>query len=103
MRDTSVSREIAFRVRDLINRHGTSQSALAKELGWPQQRLSRRLTTADYGAPFTADELAQVATALGVPLSALLPTESAPPPSESEYAEMDPDRCQADWEEVGSL
>jgi hypothetical protein len=31
------------------------------------------------------------------------PTGLAPPPSASEWEEMDPYRCEADWAEVGSL
>lgn len=75
MADRTVSREIAQRIRNEITRQGTSQTAVARSLGWPQQRFARRLTTADYAAPFTADEVTEVARVLGVPLSTLLPTE----------------------------
>jgi transcriptional regulator with XRE-family HTH domain len=76
MADSDVSREIAQRVREAIDRQGTTQVAIARQLGWPQQRFARRLTSAEYAAPFTAAELTEVARVLGVPLSTLLPDET---------------------------
>lgn len=73
MTESDVSREIAKRVRDQITRSGMSQAAVARALGWQQQRLARRLTSADYGAPFTAAELTQVAEVLGVPTASFIP------------------------------
>jgi transcriptional regulator with XRE-family HTH domain len=62
-------RDIAKRVRDAITRSALTQTEVAQRLGWPQQRLSRRLTAADYAAPFSAWELAEVATVLNVPVA----------------------------------
>ena len=59
---------IAEEVRVLLARRKLSQRALAELLGWQQSQVSRRLggTT-----PFTADEIAEVADALGVPVETL--------------------------------
>jgi transcriptional regulator with XRE-family HTH domain len=72
MRDENAPREIAKRVRLAIRVSGLTQLEVARRLGWPQQRLNRRLTEADYAAPFEAAELAQVAGVLGVPPSQFL-------------------------------
>lgn len=79
MRVDDTQREIAKRVRDAIDRAGISQSELARRIGWPQPRLNRRLTPADYAAPFTAAELVDVAAALGVPVAELYPAPAPAP------------------------
>lgn len=53
-------------------RQGISQQALADRLGWLQNRLSRRITDGKTAVPFTVPELAEVADALGVPVTKLL-------------------------------
>lgn len=53
-------------------RQGISQQALADRLGWLQNRLSRRITDGKTAVPFTVPELAEVASALGVPVTRLL-------------------------------
>jgi hypothetical protein len=59
-------------------RQGISQQALADRLGWPQARVSRRIAV-DGGKnptiPFDVAELADVARALGVPVTRFLPAE----------------------------
>lgn len=72
--DTLAGR-IAQAVRAEMARQGLTQEELAIELGWTQRRVSYRLT-ADH--PIDATELEQIAAALGVPLSALWPTDDTP-------------------------
>lgn len=57
-----------------MGRQGLSQTALAIKLGWPQPRLSRRLTDGKTGVAFTVTELTAIAEALGVPVTQFLPT-----------------------------
>jgi transcriptional regulator with XRE-family HTH domain len=55
-------------------RQGLSQVALAERLGWPQARLSRRISDGKHTPiPFDVAELNAVATALGVQISQFLP------------------------------
>lgn len=75
--DQLVAGRIAAEVRAEIGRQGMSQQALADRLGWPQPRLSRRLTDGKTAVPFTVVELTAVASTLGVPLAQFLP--AAPP------------------------
>jgi transcriptional regulator with XRE-family HTH domain len=53
---------VAEEIRVHMLRGRLTQSALARKLGWPQQRLSRRLTGA---VPFDICELFEIADALG--------------------------------------
>lgn len=74
--DADPARHIAREVRVEMVRQELSQQALAERLGWDQRRVSRRLTGE---VPFGAVELVEVATALGVPVTQLLPaTEPTP-------------------------
>jgi transcriptional regulator with XRE-family HTH domain len=80
MGDDNAQREIVTRVREAIHRAGLSHTEVARRLGWPQQRLARRLTSADYAASFSAAELVEVARVLDIPAADLLP-RSAPEPA----------------------
>lgn len=62
---------VAIEVRAEMTRQKVSQAALADRLGWPQQRVSRRITGA---VPFDVTELAAVAAALGVPVARFIPS-----------------------------
>jgi transcriptional regulator with XRE-family HTH domain len=66
---------IAQAIRAEMVRQNITQEELAAKLGWTQRRVSYRLT-ADH--PIDAAEVEQVAAALGVPLSTLLPADDAP-------------------------
>jgi transcriptional regulator with XRE-family HTH domain len=54
-----------------LTRQGLSQRALARKLGWSQQYLWRRLAGT---FPLSTTDLEDVAAALGVPVTKLLPT-----------------------------
>ena len=75
--DQRVGHRIAINVRVEMTRQQMSQQTLADRIGWHQTRLSRRLTPGTTWVAFTVDELAEVATALGVPMTQLLPPELA--------------------------
>ncbi|KRQ41405.1 hypothetical protein AOT85_24435 [Mycobacteroides sp. H054] len=51
-----------------------TQATLAHEVGMRQQALSRRMAG---HAPLSVDELARIAEALGVPITALIGSEPA--------------------------
>jgi len=67
-----LARRIARRIRAELAERGLTQTDLAARLGWQQQKLNRRLTGA---VAIDAAELEQVAAALGVPVSQLIPTD----------------------------
>lgn len=69
--DTLAGR-IAQEIRAEMSRQGVTQEALAARLGWTQRRISYRLT-ADH--PVDATELEEIAAALDVPVTQLLPAE----------------------------
>lgn len=73
MTTTSYATTVAGNVRAEMGRAGFTQTRLAAHLGYVQQALSRRLSGA---IPFDVAELATIATALGVPLEALLSVDS---------------------------
>lgn len=70
-----IAEHIAAEVRAEMARQRLSQQSLAVHLGWPQPRLSRRLTSGKTSVPFTVDELSAVADALGVPVTTLIPAQ----------------------------
>lgn len=70
-----LARRIARQIRAEMGRQELTQTMLAERLGWQQQRLGRRLTAA---VAVDATELEQIAAALGVPVSALIPTDDTP-------------------------
>lgn len=68
-------------VKDSINaemtRQGISQRELARKLGFSQQYMWRRISTAKRAdMEFTPSELERIADALGVPVTTFLPTAS---------------------------
>lgn len=71
MRQTPAE-QVAEAVRVELARRRTSGRAMARELGWSFTTTARRLNGS---SPFDIDELDAVARFLGVPVSALLPTE----------------------------
>lgn len=66
-------RDVAAEVRAHLGRQAKSQRWLSEQTGIGAPGLSRRLKG---DRAFTLDELACIADALGVPMSALLPTEA---------------------------
>jgi transcriptional regulator with XRE-family HTH domain len=60
---------VVAEVRAEMGRRRLSQEDLAAELGWTQEKVSRRLTGT---VTFSTNEVEQVATALGIPLSQLV-------------------------------
>lgn len=67
--------EIAQAIRAEMARVGTTQEELADKLGWTQRKLSYRLTA---DSPLRAHEVVDIAAALGVPVSDLLPPVTDP-------------------------
>lgn len=67
---TSLQNSIASLVRDVVAAQGLTQQTLAERLGEGQWWVSRRLTG---DVPISAPELMRLATALGVPITRLLP------------------------------
>jgi transcriptional regulator with XRE-family HTH domain len=63
---------VAAEVRAEMARQEIPQRVLAERLGWPQPRLSRRVTSGPTFVAFTIDELAEVARALNVPVTQFL-------------------------------
>lgn len=66
----SLAEAIARAIRVEMTRLGITQEVLAQRLGWTQRRVSYRLT-ADHAVDVT--ELEEIAAALGVPITTLLP------------------------------
>ena len=66
--------DVAAEVRALLGRQDKSQRWLSEQTGIGAPGLSRRLKGE---RDFNLDELSSIATALGVPLSALLPERVA--------------------------
>lgn len=60
----------AERVRAELEARQISGRALARTLGWKRSRTARRLNGSH---PLTVDELAAIATYLGVPVASLIP------------------------------
>lgn len=73
----SFARRMAAEIRAEMARQGMSQTALCERLGWQQQRLSRRLSLGATLVPIDSVELAEIAQALGVPASQLIPGDPA--------------------------
>lgn len=69
--DRAAARRIAGEVRAEMSRQRKSQRDLAEQLGWPQPRLSRRLTG---DVDMRVGELEAIATALGSPVTQFLVT-----------------------------
>ncbi|MFG2054801.1 helix-turn-helix domain-containing protein [Micromonospora sp. NPDC048930] len=67
---------ISEAIRVELARRRMSQRALADATGLSQSYIGRRLTGE---MPFTTDDLALIAKALGVPVLALLPAADAAP------------------------
>lgn len=69
---SSLAGHIAREVRAEMARQGISQEALAERLGdgWYQRRVSRRLTGE---VAINLDELEQISSALGMPVSHFMP------------------------------
>lgn len=67
----SVTAAVAAEVRAEIARKQISQDKLAAQVGCSRQSLNRRLTGA---TPFDVAELAAIAAALDVPVTAFLPS-----------------------------
>jgi transcriptional regulator with XRE-family HTH domain len=65
--------QVAAEVRAEMARQRLSGRALAARLGWPQNRLSRRLAG---DIPFTVDDLAAIAALLEVPVTRFFATPS---------------------------
>lgn len=65
----TTTRRVASNVRAEMARRNHTQQTLAQAVGKTQQSLSRRLSGQ---TSFTVDELADIAAALGVNLSALV-------------------------------
>jgi len=65
---------VAESIRVELARRRMSQRALAEATGLSQSYIGRRMTGE---MPFTTDDLALIATALGVPVLALLPAAAA--------------------------
>lgn len=78
--DRLVASRIAAEVRAEMGRQNMSQQALADQLGWPQNRVSRRLNGGAALTPFTVIELMAVAAVLDVPMANFLPEAAATPP-----------------------
>lgn len=78
MRLNDTAQAVAAEVRAEMARQGVSQTALAERLGWPQPRLSRRLTDGKTAVPFEVAELVAVADALDVPVIQFLPADPTP-------------------------
>lgn len=66
------SAEVGANIRAEIARRGIHQTDLAAQLGISQSALSKRLRGT---TPLDINEVADIAAALGVPLSTLLPSE----------------------------
>lgn len=71
---TSRTHPVVLKLQRIVADQGISKSELARRLGWGRMQLHRRLAGQ---APLTVVELEQIAVELGVPLSALIPTDSA--------------------------
>lgn len=72
---TAFEKAVASEVRAEMARQQVTQKALGEKLGWPQQKLSRRVSGA---VPFDVAELDAIAVALGISVMKLLPeTEAA--------------------------
>ncbi len=70
---------VAGEVRAEMARQKRSQDNLATELGWTQAFLSRRLTGK---LAFSTNEIEQMASVLGVPLSQLAAIRPQPEPTD---------------------
>lgn len=70
---------LAERIRSAINaeitQRGVSQRELARQLGWSQQYIWRRLAGRYEISP---SDVEQIAAALGVPVSTLIPADDQP-------------------------
>lgn len=60
-----------------MERQGLSQEQIGERLGWPQRRVSRRLTG---DVSISAEELSELAAALGVPVTRFLADQPAVTP-----------------------
>lgn len=65
---------VGAQIRSVLDELGISGNELAKRLGWPQSNVARRLLGK---TPTTVPELQQIADTIGVPVSRLLPEQTA--------------------------
>jgi transcriptional regulator with XRE-family HTH domain len=61
-------------IRHILDEQGINHSELARRLKWDRMKVQRRMTG---GAELTVAELEQIAAALGVPVTALLPAAAS--------------------------
>lgn len=78
---------VVGKVRHRMTDMHLSQAAMAARLGRNQQWLGRRLVGA---VPFSVDELATIADALGVPITDLLPDSEGQAADKSEQPSVSP-------------
>ena len=62
-------------VNTLLRELGISQRELARRLDWTQPKIQRRLSGVQ---AITVGEMEQIAAALGVPVSTLIPADDQP-------------------------
>jgi transcriptional regulator with XRE-family HTH domain len=74
--EDSYQRRVAAEVRALLARRKLSQRHLARELGYTQPRINRRVNG---DVPFAVDELYTIACVLGVEPRDLLPISKENP------------------------
>jgi hypothetical protein len=74
---SSIRHEVAALVRAEMARQGIRNAALGERIGKNEVWVSRHVRL-NPTQDFTVPELEQVARALGVPLSALIPTDDTP-------------------------
>lgn len=70
------STRVRLRVREALAEHKMSAAYVARQAGWRQQYLARRLTPTR-PVPFSVDDLAKIAAVLGVAPKALMPEPGA--------------------------
>ena len=68
------TQRIAEEVRVAIARHGGTKVSIAQAIGLSSSQLSRRLSGS---IPFSADEIANLAEHLGVPVGDLFPAPAS--------------------------
>lgn len=66
---TNAHELVAERLREILGARRTKDAQAARQVGWTQQKFSRKINGT---TPFTIDELYEVADALGVSVEALV-------------------------------
>lgn len=61
-------------INAILDEQGVTKTELARRLGWERMTLVRRLAPGKYSTDLSVPELEAIAAALGVPVTALLPT-----------------------------